>query len=31
MPLAPQEFDALIAKEIGSNINLARAAGLQFK
>jgi tripartite-type tricarboxylate transporter receptor subunit TctC len=30
MPLAPQEFDALIAKEIVSNINLARAAGLKF-
>jgi tripartite-type tricarboxylate transporter receptor subunit TctC len=29
MPLAPQEFDALIAKEIVSNINLARAAGLK--
>jgi tripartite-type tricarboxylate transporter receptor subunit TctC len=31
MPLGPQELDALIAKEIVSNINLARAAGLQFK
>jgi tripartite-type tricarboxylate transporter receptor subunit TctC len=30
MPLAPQEFDTLIAKEIVSNINLARAAGLKF-
>ena len=30
MPLAPQELDALIAKEIVSNINLARAAGLKF-
>ncbi len=30
MPLAPQEFDALIAKEIVSNIDLARAAGLKF-
>jgi tripartite-type tricarboxylate transporter receptor subunit TctC len=30
MPLAPQEFDALIAKEIVSNINLASAAGLKF-
>ena len=29
MPLAPQEFDALIAKEIISNIDLARAAGLK--
>lgn len=29
MPLAPQELDALIAKEIISNINLARAAGLK--
>ena len=29
MPLAPQELDALIAKEIVSNINLARAAGLK--
>jgi hypothetical protein len=29
MPLAPQEFDALIAKEIVSNIDLARAAGLK--
>ena len=30
MPLAPQEFDALIAKEIVTNIDLARAAGLKF-
>jgi tripartite-type tricarboxylate transporter receptor subunit TctC len=30
MSLAPQEFDALIAKEIVSNIDLARAAGLKF-
>ena len=29
MPLAPQEFDALIAKEIVTNIDLARAAGLK--
>ena len=29
MPLAPQELDALIAKEIVSNIDLARAAGLK--
>jgi tripartite-type tricarboxylate transporter receptor subunit TctC len=29
MPLAPQELDALITKEIVSNINLARAAGLK--
>jgi tripartite-type tricarboxylate transporter receptor subunit TctC len=30
MPLSPQEFDAVIAKEIVSNINLAKAAGLKF-
>ncbi len=30
MPLAPQEFDALIAKEIASNLKLAQAAGLKF-
>ncbi len=30
MPLTPQEFDALIAKEIVSNIKLAKAAGLTF-
>jgi tripartite-type tricarboxylate transporter receptor subunit TctC len=30
MPLSPQEFDAMIAKEIVSNIALAKAAGLKF-
>jgi tripartite-type tricarboxylate transporter receptor subunit TctC len=30
MPLSPQEFDAMIAKEIVSNIKLAKAAGLKF-
>lgn len=30
MPLAPREFDAMIAKEIVQNINLAKAAGLKF-
>jgi tripartite-type tricarboxylate transporter receptor subunit TctC len=30
MPLSPQEFDALIAKEIGQNLKLAKAAGLKF-
>jgi tripartite-type tricarboxylate transporter receptor subunit TctC len=30
MPLSPQEFDALIVKEIGNNIALAKAAGLKF-
>jgi tripartite-type tricarboxylate transporter receptor subunit TctC len=30
MPLTPQEFDALIAKEIVSNLKLAKAAGLKF-
>jgi tripartite-type tricarboxylate transporter receptor subunit TctC len=30
MPLSPQEFDAMIAKEVVSNINLAKAAGLKF-
>jgi len=30
MPLSPQEFDAVIAKEIVSNIKLAKAAGLKF-
>jgi tripartite-type tricarboxylate transporter receptor subunit TctC len=30
MPLAPREFDALVRKEIASNIALAKAAGLKF-
>ncbi len=30
MPLSPQEMDAMIAKEIVSNIKLAKAAGLKF-
>ena len=30
MPLTPAEFDALIAKEIVSNLALAQAAGLKF-
>ncbi len=30
LPLSPQEFDALIAKEIVSNVKLAQAAGLKF-
>jgi tripartite-type tricarboxylate transporter receptor subunit TctC len=30
MPLSPQEFDAMIAKEILSNIKLVKAAGLTF-
>ena len=30
LPLTPAEFDALIAKEIASNIALAKAAGLKF-
>lgn len=30
MPLTPAEFDALIAKEIESNIALVKAAGLKF-
>ena len=30
MPLTPAEFDALIAKEIQSNIALVKAAGLKF-
>ncbi len=30
MQLSPQEFDAMIAKEIVSNIKLAKAAGLKF-
>jgi tripartite-type tricarboxylate transporter receptor subunit TctC len=30
LPLKPQEFDAMIAKEIASNIELAKAAGLKF-
>jgi tripartite-type tricarboxylate transporter receptor subunit TctC len=30
MPLKPQEFDAMISKEIVSNIRLAKAAGLKF-
>jgi tripartite-type tricarboxylate transporter receptor subunit TctC len=30
MPLAPHEFDALVRKEIVSNIALVKAAGLKF-
>jgi tripartite-type tricarboxylate transporter receptor subunit TctC len=30
LPLRPREFDAMIAKEITSNIKLAQAAGLKF-
>jgi tripartite-type tricarboxylate transporter receptor subunit TctC len=30
MPLTPQELDAMIAKEVVSNIKLAKAAGLKF-
>ena len=30
MPLAPREFDALVRKEIASNIELAITAGLKF-
>ena len=30
MPLAPAEFDALIKKEVDSNIALVKAAGLKF-
>jgi len=30
MPLTPQEFDAMIAKEIVSNVKLMKAAGLKF-
>ena len=30
LPLTSKEFDAMIAKEIASNIELAKAAGLKF-
>jgi tripartite-type tricarboxylate transporter receptor subunit TctC len=30
MPLKPQEFDALIKKEIGINLALVKAAGIKF-
>jgi tripartite-type tricarboxylate transporter receptor subunit TctC len=30
MPLTPQKLDAMIAKEVASNIKLAKAAGLKF-
>ena len=30
MPLSPQDFDAMIAKEVVANIKLAKAAGLKF-
>jgi tripartite-type tricarboxylate transporter receptor subunit TctC len=30
MPLTPAEFDALIVKEIASNIAIVKAAGLRF-
>jgi tripartite-type tricarboxylate transporter receptor subunit TctC len=29
MPLSPPEFDAMIAKEIAANIELAKAIGLK--
>jgi tripartite-type tricarboxylate transporter receptor subunit TctC len=31
MPLTPEEFDAMIKKEIAANIALAKAAGLAFE
>jgi tripartite-type tricarboxylate transporter receptor subunit TctC len=30
MPLSPAEFDAMIAKEVASNIELVRKLGLKF-
>jgi tripartite-type tricarboxylate transporter receptor subunit TctC len=30
LPLKPQEFDAMIVKEVASNLKLAQAAGLKF-
>ena len=30
MPVTPQEFDAMIANEIISNVKLMKAAGLKF-
>jgi len=30
MPLSPSEFDALVKKEIQTNIALVKAAGLKF-
>jgi tripartite-type tricarboxylate transporter receptor subunit TctC len=30
MPLTPQEFDAMIAREVVANLKLAKAAGLKF-
>jgi tripartite-type tricarboxylate transporter receptor subunit TctC len=30
LPLSPQEFDAMIAREVVSNVKLAKAAGLTF-
>jgi tripartite-type tricarboxylate transporter receptor subunit TctC len=30
LPLTPQEFDVMIAREIVANIKLAKAAGLKF-
>jgi tripartite-type tricarboxylate transporter receptor subunit TctC len=30
MPLSPAEFDALIKKEVASNIEFVKAAGLKF-
>ncbi len=30
MPMTPQEFDAMIAKEVVANLKLAKAAGLKF-
>jgi tripartite-type tricarboxylate transporter receptor subunit TctC len=31
MPVTPQEFDAVIAKEVAANIALVKAAGLKFE
>jgi tripartite-type tricarboxylate transporter receptor subunit TctC len=30
MPMAPKEFDALIAAEIKANLAIVKAAGLKF-
>jgi tripartite-type tricarboxylate transporter receptor subunit TctC len=30
LPLSPQDFDAMIAREVVSNVKLAKAAGLTF-
>jgi tripartite-type tricarboxylate transporter receptor subunit TctC len=29
MPIAPQEFDALVAKEVAQNIALVKTAGIK--